>query len=103
MKRILIAVLALLPVLAFATDINCKGNVTWVMDYPGQCDGNTAFKTSGSNGKWICPASDKGNAIVLTALAAGKTVHVYIDSVNGSFTCGTLPHYVKARYVIIDP
>ncbi|WP_063356593.1 hypothetical protein [Pseudoalteromonas luteoviolacea] len=103
MKKLFIALLTLLPVLASAQDINCKGTVTWVMDYPSQCNGNTAFKTSGSNGKWICPPSDKGNAIALAALAAGKSLDVYIDSQNGAINCSALPHYVQARYIIINP
>lgn len=88
---------------AMAAEINCKGKITWVMDYPIKCNGNTAFKTSTSNGKWICPPSEKGNSIVLAALAADKAVEVYIDSQSGSYTCGTLPHYVNAKYIIINP
>lgn len=42
------AILFASPVLA---DINCSGDVTVVMDYPTYCNGNTAFKTSTSNGK----------------------------------------------------
>lgn len=98
------ALLVLLSALsANASDINCQGHVTWIIDYPHKCDGNTAFKVTGSHGKWLCPASDKGNALVLTALAAGKNVRVYIDSQNGALTCSSLPHYTKARYVILDP
>lgn len=103
MKALLTALSVLFPIFANAADINCKGKVTWVMDYPRQCNGNTAFKTSGSNGKWICPPSDKSNAIVLAALAADKSVEVYIDDKNGSISCSSLPHYVSARYVIINP
>jgi hypothetical protein len=88
---------------ASASDINCRGEVTWVMDYPEQCSGNTAFKTTGSNGKWICPPSDKGNALVLAALAADKEVEVYISSQNGVLDCNNIPDYTKARYVIINP
>ncbi|MCG7561481.1 MULTISPECIES: hypothetical protein [Pseudoalteromonas] len=103
MKALLPVLLVLFPVLANAADINCKGKVTWVMDYPHQCSGNTAFRTSASNGKWICPPSDKGNAIVLAALAAGKSIEVYIDDKNGSISCSSLPDYVSARYIIINP
>uniref|UniRef100_UPI0040483230 hypothetical protein n=1 Tax=Rheinheimera sp. TaxID=1869214 RepID=UPI0040483230 len=87
----------------YAADINCSGKVSWVMDYPSQCDGNTAFKTTGSGDKWVCPPSDKGNALVLAALAADKRLEVYIDSQNGAFSCNNLPNYVKARYIIINP
>lgn len=86
-----------------AADINCSGKVTVVMDYPNTCAGNTAFKTAGSNGKWVCPASGKGNALVLAAVMSGKIVSVYIDSQNGALTCDNIPNYVKARYVIIYP
>ncbi|QDO86841.1 hypothetical protein FM037_24575 [Shewanella psychropiezotolerans] len=86
-----------------AADINCNGKVTVVMDYPNTCDGNTAFKTDGSKGKWVCPASDKGNALVLAAVMSGKIVSVYINSQNGALTCANLPNYVKAKYVIIYP
>lgn len=103
MKSLFFAFLLVIPFVANASDINCKGLVTWVMDYPERCNGNTAFKTSTSNGKWICPPSEKGNAIVLAALAAGKTLEVYIDSQSGSISCSSLPHYVGARYIIINP
>ncbi|WP_046007404.1 hypothetical protein [Pseudoalteromonas rubra] len=103
MKALLTALPILFPVLAIAADINCKGKVTWVMDYPQQCSGNTAFKTSGSDGQWICPPSDNGNAIVLAALTADKSVEVYIDSKNGSISCSSLPNYVSAKYIIINP
>jgi hypothetical protein len=89
--------------LVSAKDINCDGLVTWVMDYPERCDGNTAFKTSGSSGKWVCPPSKNGNAIVLAALASNKEIEVYIDNQNGSISCESLPHYVSARYIIINP
>lgn len=102
-KKLVILMMLSIPVLTNAKDINCRGTVTWVIDYPGQCSGNTAFKTSGSNSKWICPPSEKGNAIVLAALAAGKILEVYIDNQNDSFSCETLPHYVRARYIIINP
>ncbi|WP_336146667.1 hypothetical protein [Marinobacter salarius] len=91
----------LLPAVSSAEDVNCWGSVLMVMDYPERCGGNTAFKTTRSHGKWICPPSDKGNVIVLAALAAGKRLEVYIDSKNGAFGCGSLNHYVKARYVIV--
>jgi hypothetical protein len=103
MKTLLIILIVFIPTMASAKDINCKGFVTWVMDYPGQCDGNTAFKTSGSNGKWICPPSEKGNAIILAALAADKKLEVYINSQDGAIDCDSLPHYVDARYIIINP
>lgn len=73
------------------------------MDYPGQCDGNTAFKTNGAGGKWVCSQSDKGNALVLAALAADKALEVYIDDQNGAYNCASLPSYAKARYIIINP
>ncbi|WJG07960.1 hypothetical protein [Aliiglaciecola sp. LCG003] len=103
MKKLLTACLLVVPCCVNATDINCKGAVTWVMDSPSNCTGNTAFKTSGSNGKWICPPSEKGNAIVLAALAAGKTLEVYIDDQNGTISCATLPWFVSAKYIIINP
>ncbi|CAM4145281.1 hypothetical protein [Pseudoalteromonas ostreae] len=78
-KLTLIALLTGLSFFSHAKDINCKGTVTAVMDYPAYCDGGYAFITTGSNGKWICPASDKGNAIVL---AANKSVDVYINNNN---------------------
>lgn len=101
MKLTAILLLSGLSFFSHAKDINCKGTVTAVMDYPSQCDGGYAFITSGSNGKWICPASDKGNAIVLAALAANKSVDVYISNNNDAITCQTLPSYVKSRYIII--
>ena len=104
MKQIMLLLGALLPAAnVFAADINCRGKVTWVMDYPEPCDGNTAFKTAGTAGQWVCPPSDKGNALVLAALAADKVLEVYIDSQNGAFNCNNLPSYVKARYIIINP
>ena len=73
------------------------------MDYQGQCDGNTAFKTNGAGGKWVCSQSDKGNALVLAALSADKALEVYIDNQNNTVSCDNLPDYVKARYIIINP
>lgn len=101
MKLMTILLFSGLTFFSHAKDINCKGTVTAVMDYPAYCDGGYAFITTGSNGKWICPASDKGNAIVLAALAANKSVDVYINNNNDAITCQTLPSYVKSRYIII--
>lgn len=104
MKQMVLSVFTLLfAVQANAADINCRGSVTFVMDYPGRCEGNTAFKTSGTSGKWVCPPSDKGNALVLAALAANKEVEVYIDNQDGAYNCASLPNYVRARYIIISP
>ncbi|KZN61377.1 hypothetical protein [Pseudoalteromonas luteoviolacea] len=103
MKKLLIGALLSLSATANASDINCGGTVTFVMDYPSYCEGNTAFMTSGSNGKWICPPSDKGNALVLTAIASGKSVQVYINSQNNTLTCSSLSSYTKARYVVLKP
>ncbi|WP_248290910.1 hypothetical protein [Pseudoalteromonas arctica] len=100
-KLILIALLIGISFFSHAKDINCKGRVKAVMDYPTYCDGGYAFITTGSNNKWICPASEKGNAIVLAALAANKSVDVYINNNNDAITCQTLPSYVKSRYIII--
>ncbi|MBL4703804.1 MAG: hypothetical protein JKY54_04745 [Flavobacteriales bacterium] len=109
-KLLLPVVLAGISNLSYATDINCRGLVNNVMDYPGKCDGNTPFMTykgsagsKGSGGKWICPPSDKGNAIALTAFAAKKEIGVYIyDQHNGeTITCDTLPHYIQSRYIYI--
>jgi hypothetical protein len=86
---------------AGGNDVNCNGTVTYVMNYEGQCDGNYSFQTSGSNGVWMCPASEKGNALVLAALASGKSVDVYINNQGGTITCATLPNYSKATYVVI--
>jgi hypothetical protein len=104
MRKVVLLIGLLLPAgFASASDINCRGKVTWVMDYPERCNGNTAFKTTGSNVKWICPPSDKGNALVLAALAADKEVEVYINSQNGVLDCNNMPDYSMARYVIINP
>lgn len=103
MKIIIAILLFSYSVISLASDINCSGKVLWAMDYPGHCNGNTAFKTTSSNGQWICSISTNGNAIVLTALTAAKKLEVYIDSINGTYTCATLPNYVQARYVIINP
>lgn len=103
MKYLIALVLFFTASMVNAADVNCEGTVVFVMDYPTYCNGNTAFMTSGTNGKWVCPPSDKGDAIVLAALAAGKVVQVYIDSQNGAFSCSNLPNYVTARYVIIKP
>ena len=103
MKTLFFALIMLFATQGYAADINCRGTVTFVMDYPGRCEGNTAFKTSGSGGRWVCPPSDKGNALVLAALAADKALEVYIDDQNGAYNCASLPSYVKARYIIINP
>ena len=87
MKLTSLAFLTGLSFFSHAKDINCKGTVIAVMDYPSQCNGGYAFITTGSNGKWVCPASDKGNAIVL---AANKSVDVYINNNNDAITCQTL-------------
>ncbi|HEY0924148.1 hypothetical protein [Rheinheimera pacifica] len=73
------------------------------MDYPQQCNGNTAFSTESSNHKWILPPSNKGEAFLLAALAADKIVDVYIDSQDNAFSCNNLPNYIKAKYIIINP
>lgn len=52
MKYITALLVLFSPLYANASAINCQGSVTWVMDSPSKCSGNTAFKTSGSNGKW---------------------------------------------------
>lgn len=101
MKWIIFAFVLVLPTVSSAEDINCWGSVLMVMDYPERCGGNTAFKTTRSHGKWICPPSDKGNVIVLSAFASGKRLEVYIDSKGGAFSCGSLNNYVESRYVII--
>ena len=100
-KKLVILVISILPAFVFAADINCRGTVENVMDYPNQCNGNYSFKTSGSNGKWICPPSEKGNAILLTAFAAKKEVGVYIYDQEGTLTCENMPHYVPARYIFL--
>lgn len=79
-KVLTILLITLMPSVVIAKDINCKGLVTRVMDYPGRCNGNKAFKTSASNGIWISPPTEQGNAIISTALAADKKLQVYIDS-----------------------
>jgi len=100
-KKVIFVMLLGLSFFASATDINCRGTVPNVMDYPSQCDGNLSFTTSGSNGKWICPPSEKGNSILLTAFAASKEIGVYINDQDGTITCETMPHYTKARYVFL--
>ena len=87
-----------------AGDINCQGAVRFTMDYPGKCNGNIVFMTegaNGSNGKWICPPSEKGNPLVLAALASGKEVQPYIDDQGGSITCSNMPNYVQAKYLVL--
>ncbi|MGP9803212.1 hypothetical protein [Rheinheimera sp. NSM] len=102
MRRLLLGLAVSLPAgFVSAADINCEGKVSRVMDYPPSCNGNTAFKTNDPNGRWICSPSDKGDALVLAALAADKIVDVYIDDQNGAFTCSTLVNYEKARYIMI--
>ncbi len=96
-----ISVMALFSANLLAADINCGGEVTVVMDYPQHCEGNMAFKTEGSAGRWICPASDKSNALILAAVMSNKRVGVYIDSKSGSYNCSSLPSYIKARYVLV--
>jgi hypothetical protein len=103
MRVRLFILLALFSTFTNATDINCKGSVTAVMNYEPKCNGNYSFQTTGSGGKWMCPATEKGNAIVLAALAAGKEVAVYIDNQNGTISCADLPSYTPARYLIIYP
>lgn len=102
-KLFMAMIVVILATNANAVDINCGGSVVYVMDYPGKCNGNSAFKTSASNGTWVCSTSKNGNAIVLSALVAKKALEVYIDSQNGLYTCATLPSYTPTRYVIINP
>lgn len=103
MKKLYVLILLVFPMAIYAADINCGGEVTIIMDYPAKCNQNMAFKTTGSSEKWICVPSENGNAIVLSALAAGKSLGTYIDNQNGSLTCSSLPHYTKARYIVIYP
>ena len=102
MKYSLILIISLFTGVTNASDINCQGKVTYVMDYPNQCNGNMSFKTTGSKGIWVCPPSDKGNSLLLTAFATGKEIGVYINDQGGTITCETLPQYVPARYILIN-
>ena len=103
MRKLFITLSLILSSVVEAGDIHCDGTLTFVMDYPAHCDGEMAFISTGSNGKWICPPSNKGSAIVLAAITAGKTVQAYIDSQGDTLTCSTLPNYVKASYLILKP
>ncbi|MCH2042054.1 MAG: hypothetical protein MK185_15600 [Saccharospirillaceae bacterium] len=104
MKEITIFILlSLFSMFTLAGNTPCSGTVTTVLDYPKKCDGNTAFKITGTNGKWICPASEKGNAIVLSALVAQKKLHVYINNRDSSIDCTTFPDYYPASYILIFP
>lgn len=89
-----------------AADANCGGTVSWAMaDYP-QCNGNLAFKTSGSGGsggRWMCVRSKEGSSMVLAALVAGKLLEVYIEASDVGGNCLALPNYRNVSYVIINP
>ena len=74
-------------------------------DYP-RCSGNLAFKTSGSGGKsgrWMCTKSKEAGSVVLAALAAGKTVEVYIEASDVAGSCTALPDYRDISYLILNP
>ena len=102
MKLIGLFIFLILPFSVSASDIQCGGTVTIAMDSK-ECDGNYAFKTTGSQSNWICPKSDKGNAITLAALVSGKKLGVYIDDAGATLSCTNMPHYTSARYVVIYP
>ncbi|EAQ64037.1 hypothetical protein MED121_20746 [Marinomonas sp. MED121] len=100
MKKIILLTLLSVCHTAYG-DINCKGTVDNVMDYPGKCEnGNMAFRTSATNGKWVCPPSDKGNALILSSYAAQFEIGVYIDDQDGTVSCDTLTNYTKAKYIL---
>ena len=91
--------------MANASDINCKGKVSWVMADHTACGGFVAFKTDatgGKQGKWMCTKTEAGGNMALAALTNDKVVEVYIDGSDVN-TCEELPHYRKINYIIINP
>ena len=104
-KTVLGLGLLCLSQVATATDINCKGKVSWVMaDHTG-CGGFMAFKTEatgGKQGQWLCTKTDAGGDMALAALVNDKTVEVYVDGSDVN-TCDEIPHYRKINYIIINP
>jgi hypothetical protein len=86
---------------AQAGNINCSSTITNIINYPVHCEGNYAFRTTKSQGVWMCAPSEKGDALLLTAYTTKKELKVYLDDKNGTVTCATMPRHEKVSYIYI--
>ena len=86
----------------FASGSQCTGTVIRVMDHTQQCNGEMAYLTNNSNGKWFCAPTHNGSSIVLAALLSGKKVSSVFDSSTSSTSCDSISvHYIKPVYLHI--
>ncbi|MBA6233656.1 MULTISPECIES: hypothetical protein [unclassified Colwellia] len=99
MKKLILIMLLIMSTSAFA-DVDCKGTVKLVLEWPQQCNGNLAFMLDGnkSNGKYVCTISSKSESMVLSALMSGKSISFRVK-VSGE-TCESLSsHYLTPMYL----
>ncbi len=86
-KQVIVLItLSLFPISAVALD--CDGYITEVYSWPSRCDGFYAYKLDNSNGRWICSASDKGDALVLLAYSTNTQIRTRIAA--GGDACANL-------------
>jgi hypothetical protein len=85
--------------------LECKGQVTKILDWPSKCSTGIAYQLESSNDKWICSISPQSDSMILTAFAADKTVISIISTgvAAGDSTCTILStHYLKHQYIVVE-
>ena len=94
MKRLFYVVILMVAQQASALD--CDGHVTEVVDWPGKCNGQFAYKTDNNNAKWFCSLSDKSNSLILAAYVSKNKVRTRVAAPGE--TCENL----STNYLVPD-
>lgn len=117
MKKFIVFSVFILLYSSASAAINCKGNVTKVLDNNNACTSvdpvsgalvaHLAYKitptdnetSSTTINQWLCSKTDRSDALIMGAYFSGKKLSVRVTSSTCENLGGT---YVKPQYLYVD-